>query len=138
MDKDLTRVFPQSVTPTDVSALVAELREATPYSDDNWKTASFDFDTHDLVINIRLPDGRVGPPQIKRLEAVIRILPELQTRVIEIICKPENAEPNDDHGLAWIDIDVEDGDVDLCYNGIAYNTQWNYAFRVSNDGTWSL
>ena len=133
----MTRIFPQSVTIANVSALQRELGTAKPYTDDKWQTASFDFNTFDIVITIRLPDGRVGDAQLSRVQTVIRLLPELQARVIEIMGKPENDEPNDDHALSWIDVDVDDGEVDLCYNGISYNTQWNYSFHIREDGSWT-
>ena len=133
--KKLTRIFPPAVTPDDVSALLAQLDAAKPYSDDNWESASFDFDTFALGINIKLDDRSVGPEHIARVSTIIRILPELQSIVVSSV---DGKGRKDDHGLAWIDVDVDGvGIVDLCFNRLSYNTQWNSLFKVGPDSSWA-
>lgn len=132
----MTVVHPSSISEAEVAALIAELAATTPYSDDEWETASFDFDTFEIVITIGLPDGVVGFTQIERLESVIKILPELQAHVVNLFCKPDDSLTSDEHALAEIEVDIEDDAIHLCYVGISFNTQWEYMFHVNADGSW--
>ena len=130
----MARIFPKLISENDVAGLLGELEHAAPYTDDDWQTASLDFNTIDLGVNVRLDDRQFQPSHRHRVAAVLRLLPQMHSSVVSIMSRSTDKAPNDDHGLSWIDVDFDDGEVDLCYNGISYNTQWNQTFQVSRDG----
>ena len=132
--KTVTRILPKLLSSDDVAGLLAELERASPYTDDDWQTASLDFDTVNLGVNIRLDDRQFQPSHRNRVAVVLRLLPQMHSIVVSKMSRPTAEDPNDDHGLSWIDVDFDDGEVDLCYNGISYNTQWNRTFYLSRDG----
>ena len=130
----MTRILPKLISSDDVAGLLVELERASPYTDDDWQTASLDFDTVNLGVNIRLDDRQFQPSHRNRVAVVLRLLPQMHSIVVSKMSRPTAEDPNDDHGLSWIDVDFDDGEVDLCYNGISYNTQWNRTFYLSRDG----
>ena len=126
--------MPNLISENDVAGLLSELDNVVPYTDDDWKTASLDFETVNLSVGIRLDDGQFEPSRRLRVAAVLRLLPQMHSSVVTKLSRPTAEDPNDAHELVWIDIDFDDGEVDLCYNGISYNTQWNKTFCVSPNG----
>lgn len=129
----MIRIFPLQISSSQIDSLVRELHAAKPYTDDNWETASIDFESLNITINARLPKQQYTETECNRIENVIRKLADMQRNVIETMTKSDDATANEDHELSWIDIDFDEDDVDLCYVGISYNTQWNKTFRFAND-----
>ena len=127
------RVFPIQISAAEVDTLLRKLDVATPYTDDNWKTASIDFDCLNITINIGLTDSSFTDRKRRRIASIIRKLPDLQKGVNEIPAETERDTGEHHCQLSWIDIDLDHGEVDLCYDGITFNAQWNKTYQLPDE-----
>lgn len=130
----MARIFPDKISIEDVSRILAELSSLTPYSDDDWTTASFDFDTLEITINVKLTNGVFDSAARRCLELVIPLIPDFHAKVVKVMGSNDPSDGSDDHCLSWLDI--EGDEVDLCYNCISYNSSWDYGFRCDQAGHW--
>ena len=130
----VTQILPKLILEDDVARLLAELQRASPYTDDDWRTASLDFDTVNLGVNIRINDCQFQSSHRNRVALVLRLLPQMHSMTVSTMSRPTDQDPNDDHVLSWIDVDFDDGEVDVWYSAISYNAQWNQTFQLSRDG----
>lgn len=64
----MTRILPNLISESDIAGLLLELAHAAPYSDDDWRTASLEFNTIELGVNIRVDKGQFQPAHRRRVE----------------------------------------------------------------------
>jgi hypothetical protein len=130
----MARIFPNEISIEDARRMVSALSSLKPYSTDNWNTASFDFVTPDITVNIRLPNGVIDSTTRGCLELVITLLPAFHGMVADVMGSKEPSDGSDEHYLSWLDIDGNE--VDVCYNCASYNSNWGHAFRFDDAGQW--
>jgi hypothetical protein len=130
----MARIFPNEISIEDARTMVSALSTLKPYSTDNWTTASFDFVTPDITVNIRLADGVIDSTTRRCLELVITLLPDFHAMVVDVMGSKEPSDGSDEHCLSWLDIDGNE--VDVCYNCASYNSSWGHAFRFDHTGQW--
>lgn len=104
-----------------------------PYTDDQWDTASIDFETLNITINICLPNRVYTAETRERISKVIRLLPQLHANVLKTHQTDDSRD--EQHQLSWIDVDFDANDIDLCYDALSFNAQWNRTFRLDGQGT---
>lgn len=129
----MVQILPEHISSDDVDSLQRELTAGVPYTDDQWNTASIDFQTLNITINIRLASNSYSAETRERISRVIQLLPQFHANVLKTF--QTVASRDEQHQLSWIDIDFDPNDVNLCYDAVSFNAQWSQTFRLDGQET---
>jgi len=125
----MPHVLPAEITETDVAVMLAALDGKTPYTDDEWATACFDFDAPDIVVCIALPNRMYDAVTRRNIAEAIALLPRLHSRVARI------RGSTDTHGdIELWGMDVDGDEITLGYSFVAENAQTEYSFSKACHG----
>src|SRR4051794_15691461 len=101
----MARIFPPAITDEDVRRALDELPTRTPYSIDGWATVTVDSDALNASLSVPYGNGGDETAARRRVAEVIRRLPELHARIVEMYGSGGPADGSDDHHLSLVDVE---------------------------------
>lgn len=125
----MARIFPLEITADNISAMLAVVRNGTPYFDDDC-TACFDCDAPDIVLCVKIPNGQYDASARHNLEAAVLSLPRFHARVAKSIARDGSSVGDVDLGM--VTVDGDDVVLECCCR--AFNAQPDYYFSVACHG----